>query len=318
MTTISTISTTMNNALISFSRVIIEDTINAIATKHGHDIDEMMREFMPTEFILQATTQAKEVKAIKEKAVEPVIKEKKEKVVAPVKTEQPAFVLPWCAQVNDRWCSALRANYGLYTQCTMPPKSGEKYCKTCAKHAESAPDNIPPCGTVQQRMDSPILDYRDPKGKKASLYSAYMKKMNLNEAQVTIEAAKFGFTVPAEQFSTISTGRGRPKKSTIVDDSASESSSDSVQKKKPGRPKKSTTQEIDPEDLIASAMTKPHNSPDTSPDTIPDASPNTKLHINVNIDSETTFPHIHNNSSTTPHFQKIILTPDSSDDETDL
>ena len=104
-------------------------------------------------------------------------------------------------------------------------KPGEKYCKTCAKHAEASPDGIPPCGTVEQRLAVGGLEYRDPKGKKASLYTAYMKKNGLTPEMVMEEAAKFGLTVPEEQLNTVSSGRGRPKKSAIVDDSASDTSS---------------------------------------------------------------------------------------------
>ena len=308
----------MNNAFIAFSREILESTITAIANKHGLDCEETLREFIPTEFVLDVPK--KTPKEIKEKPV----KEKKEKPPAPVKTEQPKFVLPWCGQAKPCWCSALRANYGLYTQCTMPPRPGEKYCKTCAKHAEAAPDGIPPCGTVEQRLAVGGLEYRDPKGKKASLYTAYMKKNGLTPEMVMEEAAKFGLTVPEEQLNTISTGRGRPKKSAIVDDSASDTSSQAPkEKKKPGRPKKVTTEEPEPEDLIAAAMNNTvHSSPPTSPQS-PPTSPQSppphlarpKLTIDIHAAQPKNFT-LHDNDS--PHsatFQQIALTPDSDDDD---
>ena len=114
----------------------------------------------------------------------------------------------------------------------MPPLPGEKYCKTCAKHVAASPDGIPPCGTVEQRLAVGGLEYRDPKGKKASLYTAYMKKNGLTPEMVMEEAAKFGLTVPEEQLNTKSSGRGRPKKSAIVDDSASDTSSQAPKEKK--------------------------------------------------------------------------------------
>ena len=268
----TSLSITMNKALVAFSRELLIDTVTAIATKHGLDVDETVREFLPMEFNIETK---KEV-AKKEVKKEVVKKEKPAKKEKPPKTDQPAFVLPWCGEAKDCWCSALRANYGLYTQCTMSPLPGEKYCKACHKHVDAAPDGIPPCGTVEQRIAAPLLDYRDPKGKKASLYSAYMKKNNITEESVRTEAARFGFTVPDEQIHTISSGRGRPKKSTtIVDDTDSEDS-----KKKPGRPKKTITEEISTEQLVAHAMQLP-------------------LHIN-------------NNDS---HFQQIDLTPTTDDEE---
>ena len=201
----------MNNALIAFSREILENTITAIAKKHDLDVSETIREFMPSEFIINEKPPiiSQPAKMVEEPDVKK--KEKKEKPPKPVKTEQPKFVLPWCGEAKACWCSALRANYGLYTQCTMPPLPGEKYCKTCAKHVAASPDGIPPCGTVEQRLAVPGLEYRDPKGKKASLYTAFMKKNNLTPEMVMEEAAKFGLTVPEEQLNTVSTGRGRPR-----------------------------------------------------------------------------------------------------------
>ena len=304
----------MNNAFIAFSREILESTITAIANKHGLDCEETLREFMPTEFVLDHAKKAP--KEIKEKPV----KEKKEKPPAPVKTEQPKFVLPWCGTQKSCWCSALRANYGLYTQCTMPPKPGEKFCKTCAKHAEAAPDGIPPCGTVEQRLAVGGLEYRDPKGKKASLYSAYMKKNSLTPEMVREEAAKFGFTVPDEQLNTVSSGRGRPKKSAVVDDSASDASSEPKEKKKPGRPKKVTTQEPEPEDLIAAAMNNTvHSSPATTPQSPPPqlatARPSLTIDVHAAQNKNFTLHHTDNDDSPNdPSFQQIALTPDSDEE----
>ena len=297
-----TVSTTMNNALIAFSREILENTITAIAKKHDLDVSETIREFMPSEFIMNEKPPiiSQPAKMVEEPVVKEK-KEKKEKPPKPLKTEQPKFVLPWCGEAKTCWCSALRANYGLYTQCTMPPLPGEKYCKTCAKHVAASPDGIPPCGTVEQRLAVPGLEYRDPKGKKASLYTAFMKKNLLTPEMVMEEAAKFGLTVPEEQLNTVSTGRGRPKKSALVDDSASDVSSP---KRKAGRPKKVTNNQPEPEDLVAAAMSSPQSSPQSSP-----KSPPPKLTLQTNFD-------LHDSDHpTTPSFQKIALTPDDDDSD---
>ena len=63
-----------------------------------------------------------------------------------------------------------------------------------------------------------------------------MKKNNATPEMVMEEAAKFGLTVPEEQLNTVSTGRGRPKKSIRpIDDSYDVSSP--KEKRKAGRPK---------------------------------------------------------------------------------
>jgi hypothetical protein len=314
----ATVSTVLSKALNAFSRELLENTITAIAQKHNLDVAETLREFMPDNFTLETKRETKcESKTVKEKKANHV-PTKTEKHPVPVKTEQPKFVLPWCNKINEDWCSALRANYGLYTQCTMPPKPGENFCKTCTKHVQQAPDGIPPCGTVQSRMSVSCLEYRDPKGKKASLYSAYMKKNNLTPEMVRDEAIKFGFTVPDEQLNTVSSGRGRPKKSTVVDDSASDNSCESNTKKKPGRPKKGTNVEPQAEDLIAAAMnnsshiSSTQSSPQSPPPNL--ASTRTNLTIDLNADSGTLFQINDSDSPRAANFQKISLTPDSDDD----
>ena len=309
----TTISNTMNKALLQFCRELLERTITGIAAKYSIDPSEILREFMPAEFAVETKSSCKvathEPKPEKEKKIV-----KKEKPPAPVKTEQPSFVLPWCGEANVQWCSALRANYGLYTQCTMPPKPGEKFCKTCTKHAESAPDGIPPCGTIDQRLAVDGLEYRDTKGKKVSLYTAYMKKNNITDDMVHTEAKKFNFTVPDEQLTTVSSGRGRPKKSTVVDDSSSEASSEPKQKKKAGRPKKVTSEEPEAEDLVAAAMAGNINSSPSSPSSPPPhlANARASLKIDVSADSGTEFTLNNHDSPQTASFQKIALTPESS------
>ena len=88
--------------------------------------------------------------------------------------------------------------------------------KNTARHVLSMlkllSEGIPPCGTVEQRLAAPPLEYRDPKGKKASLYTAYMKKNNLSPEMVMEEAAKFGLTVPEEQLNTVSYWTRTPQK----------------------------------------------------------------------------------------------------------
>ena len=61
-----TVSTTMNKALIAFSRELLEDTITAIANKHGLDVSETLREFMPAEFVVPEKRQV-EKKVIEKK-----------------------------------------------------------------------------------------------------------------------------------------------------------------------------------------------------------------------------------------------------------
>lgn len=221
----ATISTSINKSLMAFSKELLQDTITRIATKHNLDVDDTIREFMPKEFYIE------EKKSLEKKSTK-----------RQIKAEQPKFVLPWCGVSKDCWCQGIRANYGLYTQCTMAPVNGELYCKTCKKNAGH--DGIPQSGNVELRKKCDILEYRDPSGKKVTLYTAYMKKYAISRDDVIREAAKFDITVPECHFTTVSSGRGRPKNS----------DNSSLDKKKPGRPKKISSAEPKPDDLIADAL----------------------------------------------------------------
>tara|TARA_B100001094_G_C18011857_1_gene710512 strand:- start:245 stop:946 length:702 start_codon:yes stop_codon:yes gene_type:complete len=221
----STINASINKSLVAFSKELLQDTITSIAIKHNLNVEDTIREFMPKEFSIQ------EKKSPEKKSTKHA-----------VKADQPKFVLPWCGESKDGWCQGIRANYGLYTQCTMTPMNGELYCKTCTKNAGS--NGIPQAGNVQLRKNVGLLDYREPSGKKVTLYTAFMKKNNISRDDVIREAAKFDITVPECHFTTVSSGRGRPKK----DNNSSD------QKKKPGRPKKISDDEPQPDDLIADAL----------------------------------------------------------------
>lgn len=167
--------------------------------------------------------------------------------------------LPWCGEKKEGLCSALKKDLGLYTQCKKEC-SGE-YCLGCLKLIEGN-GGICPHGTVSDRLKCGIMEYRDPQGKGPIAFTKIMKKLNINREEVESEGKRLGISIPECHFEeTKEKGRGRPKKDTSADDTASETSESlspisSTEKKKRGRPKKE--KEIISnnagEDLIASLM----------------------------------------------------------------
>ena len=157
-------------------------------------------------------------------------------------------ILPWCGVKREGYCSGLKLNSGLYTQCGK--RCDERFCEGCLKINEKNGGEAP-YGTVDDRLKCEILDYIDPKGRKTIPFANIMKKMNINKEEAEKEAAKLGWTIPECHFIEVKGQRGRPKKDTSAEDTASESST-----KKRGRPKK--TKEIVSnnagEDLIASLL----------------------------------------------------------------
>ena len=178
-------------------------------------------------------------------------KQKSPKVKAP-KRVVPMMPLPWCGEANDDWCSGLRLNHGLHSQCTNLKQDGE-FCITCQRQADRSASGKPTYGTTTDRAQAGVLEFRCPKtGKQTLPYANVMKKLNITREKAVAEASKFGMSIPEEHFEERKTQRGRPKK----DASASDTDSAASTPKKRGRPakaKKVVKGEVG-DDLIASLV----------------------------------------------------------------
>lgn len=161
-------------------------------------------------------------------------------------------VLPWCGEVIEGCCKGLRLNNGLHTQCNRSRGSND-YCMSCVKLMEKNGGSLP-YGSVDDRLKCGILDYVDPKGKGTVPFANVMKKLNISKEEALKEAEKLGWTIPECHFEEKKGKRGRPKKDTSADDTASECSEG--EKKKRGRPKKNKeiVSNNAGEDLIASLL----------------------------------------------------------------
>lgn len=142
--------------------------------------------------------------------------------------------IPFCGEINENWCNAIRLNYGLYTQCMNSKEKNNNYCKTCIKQCIKSGSNIPTYGTIQMRMDEG-KNFKDSKGKAPVRYANIMKKFEISQEEAKLEARKYNFIIPDEEFEIKEVKRGRPKKTVSVSDTESETS---VETKKRGRPKK--------------------------------------------------------------------------------
>ena len=162
----------------------------------------------------------------------------KDEVKTATKTNIP---LPFCGVINKNCCQGIRLNYGLYTQCTNAPSVYNKrfpICTTCNKQVEKNSNEEPNYGYINDRQEKGD-QFRDPKGKAPVNYANIMEKMKISREEAETAAKKLGLTIPDEQFIIKKATRGRPKKDTTADDTASEASSvEPNQPKKRGRPKK--------------------------------------------------------------------------------
>ena len=126
--------------------------------------------------------------------------------------DKPSMLLPFCGEVEETWCKAVRFNHGLHTQCVNGPIATGDYCKTCQKSAENSASSKPTYGDIRDRLLHLPLEYRDPKGKLTTCYANVAKKQGLDIARAQEVAAAFGWTIPAEQLIETATKRGRPAK----------------------------------------------------------------------------------------------------------
>jgi len=170
-----------------------------------------------------------------------------------VESEKEVNILPWCGEVIERNCRALKINKGLYTQCIREKKEGEEYCINCIKLIEKNGGETP-YGRVEDRLKVGIMEYVDPKGKKPVAFVNIMRKLNIKKEEVLKEAERLGWEIPECHFEEKKGKRGRPKKDTSAEDTESETSS--VNEKKRGRPKKKKEEVCDVagEELIASLL----------------------------------------------------------------
>ena len=237
------------NGLAAMNRAYAEEVIRACAVHFAFDPEAAISQF------------------IKERPMEKaprVAKAKKEKATKVPKAEKPAvsaIPLPWTGEVRTGFCSGLRLNHGLHTQCTMAPMASGCYCKTCQKQADASSTGKPAYGSVEDRLAVGITEYRDPKGKQSTPYTTVMKKLNISMDDAEAEAAKVGITIPPECFEERVLARGRPKKDAGASDTESSVSSQSSAKRGRGRPKKnSKVVESGNSDDLISQLVKQANS----------------------------------------------------------
>ena len=166
-------------------------------------------------------------------------------------TAKPSVALPFCGVIVNDWCAGVKFNHGLHTQCTQGRCKGDRYCKTCRKHADNSATGKPPYGDIEDRANHGV-DYRDPKGKLTVPYANVAEKMGISIEAAHTAAANMGWEIPAEQLVKRVAKRGRPAKSAAVSDTDSEDGeSKTSTKKKRGRPTKPKAKSTTQEDQIA-------------------------------------------------------------------
>jgi hypothetical protein len=200
------ISELIMSGLSSMIGSIVSEAIRECGSAHNFDASEMIRKLNLEDMRISVSSNKKEKnKIVKEKVVkEKVVKEKvvKEKVVK----EKSVCPMPFNGSIKENCCWALRQNHGLYTQCeTVVSEPG--FCKKCG------PESI--YGTIQQRLEVGIMEFRDPKGKAPTSFAKVMKKLKISREDVEEEAGKLNIVINDIHFQEEEVEKkekGRPKK----------------------------------------------------------------------------------------------------------
>ena len=135
----------------------------------------------------------------------------------------PTIPLPFCGVIEESCCQAIVSNKKLFTQCRKSNLPGGNMCKGCC-NAANKNGGKPVYGFIQERLSE---DYVDKDGKKPKYYGNVMKTLDITREDAEAEAAKFGWTIPEEQFKIIVAKKGR-KKGSKNGDTSSESETEST------------------------------------------------------------------------------------------
>ena len=194
------ISSSIMNGLSSMIGNIVRDVVRECGSVHNFDASEMIRKLNldNLEVSVSMNKSKNKVVVVKEK----VVKEKEKEM----RIKKSVLPMPFNGLAKENCCSALRQNQGLYTQCeTVVSEPG--FCKKCGPSAIY--------GTIQERLEVGIMDFRDPKGKAPTRFTKIMKKLKISREDVEKEAGKLNIKINDihfEEEEIEKKEKGRPKK----------------------------------------------------------------------------------------------------------
>lgn len=197
--------------------------IDAIAEEYGMDAKEIVSRIHFDEITLKRVTMSRKT-----------AKSSEAKSKSKNGWDKPSILLPWTgvAYSNPNFCQGIRKNYGLFSQCVMKKTSDSIYCTTCKKNAEKTEHGMPAYGNVEYRIEQGIHDtYTPPDAEKSQNVLNYG---NFMEAQIK-KKPELKIVYTEETVRSIASNFG------IVD--IPDEFFEVKDKKKPGRPKKSDTEE---------------------------------------------------------------------------
>ena len=159
-----------------------------------------------------------------------------------LKLAKPKFPFPYNGEYKETCCQGLKYNRGLFTQCLFIKVAGEQYCKRCSTQAEKNEHSKPDCGSIQDRINVDLMEFRDPKGRPPIPFVKVMRKLKISQQEILEEAGKFNIEIQSIHFLEPPAGKKGRKAATAVNEDEAPSS-------KKGRPSKK-------KDIVVSTFTE--------------------------------------------------------------
>ena len=198
----------LNNQIANLAMDLAIRSVMECSRKYGFDGEEAVRELglgnnllqLQVDTVVDNETETEEASELVEVPVNNNNKPKKSKIVLslskrepPVKkvkevVVKPPFPLPYNGTINEGSCLGLKNNHCLFTQCELKRVVNLDYCKTCLAQSEKNSNGKPDYGTITDRSQVGIMDYRDPKGNGPIHYTKFIKKLGITQEDVIREA----------------------------------------------------------------------------------------------------------------------------------
>jgi len=198
----------MENVILGVVRKAVEHC----GLVHGFDAELMLRNMNVN--MVSCSSASVSVSSSSRSSIGPSGKKEKvvkEKVVKEKVVEKSKLPMPFSGKKINECCEALRQNHGLYTQCETIVKGDEKFCKKCV--------NGDKFGTINQRIEAGLMEFRDPKGKAPTAFVKVMNKLKISREEVEEAAGKLNIIIDDIHFQEEKTEKkekGRPKKAKKV------------------------------------------------------------------------------------------------------
>ena len=164
---------TLENATREYAR----ECVRECASLYGFSSDEALLKLNLENLTIQ-------VRDMKKRGSKKVV-EKEKKAVAE-KKKSLGYPLPFVASlVCEDGCHGLAYNMGLFTQCPKVRMNDGNYCKVC--QSETDLNGKPANGTIEERLGSGLMEFKDSKGRRPVAYSKIMEKMKITREQIESE-----------------------------------------------------------------------------------------------------------------------------------